>query len=100
MRGGSRGGGFGGRGGYARGGYAPGGRKFSHEDLYQDYPGPDQQTGAGGYAPGYETGYPGPGAAGFGGGGYGVGAYDVEPSRQIMVRNVSRPVLASLINYI
>ena len=96
MRGG-RGGGFGGRGGgYPRGGYNAAGRSFSHEDLYKDYPGPDQQAGAGGGYPaaGYDAGYPGSGAGGYPGGGYGAGAYEVEPSRQIMVRNVSRPVLA------
>ena len=65
-------------------------------DLYKDYPGPDQQAGTGGgYPAGYDAGYPGSGAGGYPGGGYGAGAYEVEPSRQIMVRNVSRPVLAS-----
>ena len=96
MRGG-RVGGFGGHSGYPRGGYNATGRSFSHEDLYKDYPGPDQQAGAGGgYPAGYETGYPGPGAGGYPGGGYGVGAYEVEPSRQIMVCNVSHPIPASL----
>ena len=72
------------------------GLSFSHEELYQDYPSPDPQTGAGGeYPTGYEGGYFGPGAGGYPGGGYGAGAYEVEPSRQIMVRKVS-PVLASL----
>ena len=93
---GGRGGGFGGHGGYARGGYTAAGLSFSHEKLHQDYPSPDPQTGAGGgYPTGYEGGYPGPGAGGYPGGGYGAGAYEVEPSRQIMVRKVS-PVLASL----
>jgi len=92
MRGG-RGGGFGGRGGYARGGHAAVGRSFSAQDLYQDYPGPDQQAGAGtGYGTGYEEGFGGAGgraeAGGYGVGGYGVGAYEAEPSRQIMVRNL------------
>ena len=97
MRGGSRGGRFGGHGGYARGGCTAGGRNFSHEDLYKDYPGLDPQSGAGGwYVTGYEVGYDGAGASGYGDCGYGLEAYEVEPSWQIMVRNVSRPVLASL----
>ena len=96
MRGG-RAGGFSGRGGYAHGGYTTGGRNFSHEDLYKNYPIPDPQAGAGGgYPAGCDAGYAEPGASGYPGGGYGVGAYEVEPSRQIMVRNVSRPALASL----
>ena len=79
------------------GGYTASGRRFSHEDLYKDYSGPDQQAGVGGgYPAGYDAGYPGPGARGYPGGGYGVGEYEVEPSCQIMVRNVSRPVLALL----
>jgi len=91
LRGGLRGSGFGGRGGYGGrggGGHAGAGRSFSAQDLYQDYPGPDQQTGE--YvAAGYEPGYTGTGfGGGGGGGGYGVGAFESEPSRQIMVRNL------------
>ena len=56
-----------------------------------------QQAGAGGgYPAGYEAGYPGSGAGGYPGSGYGAGAYEVEPSRQIIVRHVSCSVLASL----
>ena len=89
MRGGSRGSAFGGRGGYTRGGYHAGGRTFSDEDLYQDYPGPDQQVG--GYRAGFEGTYPG--TAGYGGN-YGAagGGFEAEPGQQIMVRNVSPPV--------
>ena len=82
----------GGRGGYPRGGYSAAGH---NEDLYKDYPGPDQQAGTGGgYPAGYDAGYAGPGAGGCPGGVYGAGAYEVEPSHQIMVCNVSRPVRA------
>jgi hypothetical protein len=83
LRGGLRGG-F--RGGYpgAAGGGA--GRDFSN-DLYADYSGPDQAAPGGAAMPGYG-----------GGAGYGSGAtysgYDAEPSQQIMVRNVSTPLVA------
>ncbi len=90
LRGGARGSGYGGRGGYARGGYAAGGRNFSDQDLYKDYSGPDQQ--AGGYGGGYEGGYTGA-AGGYGAASYGVGGFESEPSQQVMVRNVSSPVL-------
>ncbi|KDR79811.1 hypothetical protein GALMADRAFT_241900 [Galerina marginata CBS 339.88] len=88
---GLRGGGLrGGGGGGLRGGYsqAGGGRDFSDQELYADYPGPDQTAA--------------PGSAGGGGGGglrmnnyggasgYGGAAnyVDGEPSQQIMVRNL------------
>jgi hypothetical protein len=84
FRGGLRGSSYGGRGGYGRGGHAAGSRNFSEQDLYKDYPGPDQQ--AGGYGGGtYEGSFTG----GYSGG-YGAGSYDAEPSQQIMVRNVSK----------
>ena len=85
LRGGLRGSSYGGRGGYGRGGgYATGGRDISDQDLYKDYPGPDQQ--AGGYGGGtYETGFGG----GYGGS-FGSASFDSEPSQQIMVRNVSK----------
>jgi len=73
------------RGGF-RGGFGGGGGERSfNQDVYADYSGPDQQM-AGGFAGG---GAP-TGPAAFGGGaGFGGGAdYQVEPSQQIMVRNV------------
>ncbi|KAH0826775.1 hypothetical protein J3R83DRAFT_5189 [Lanmaoa asiatica] len=75
LRGGLRGG-F--RGGF-RGGYASqgSGRDFSSQDIYADYPGPDQSGGHGGLRmDSYGGGY---------GGGYGY--VEPEPSQQIMVRN-------------
>jgi len=83
FRGGLRGSLSGGRGGYGRGGHAPGGRIFSDQDLYKDYPGPDQQ--AVGYGGTYDRGFTG----GYNDG-YSAGGYEAEPSQQIMVRNVSQ----------
>ncbi|KAI9569779.1 RNA-binding domain-containing protein [Boletus coccyginus] len=75
-RGSFRGGGF--RGGYASQGS---GRDFSSQDIYADYPGPDQSGGPGGHGglrmDSYGGGY---------GGGYGY--IEPEPSQQIMVRNL------------
>ena len=82
FRGSFRGGGGGGGGGF-RGGYASqgSGRDFSSQDIYADYPGPDQSGGHGGLRmDSYGGGY---------GGGYGY--IEPEPSQQIMVRNVSLP---------
>lgn len=76
LRGGFRGSGFRG-GGYASRGS---GRDFSSQDIYADYPGPDQSGGHGGLR---MDNYGG----GYGGGGYGY--IEPEPSQQIMVRNVS-----------
>jgi len=89
IRGGLRGlrGGLG-RGGGLRGGYGGGaGRDFSNQDLYADYSGPDQQTGGAMRVDGYAGSYNGNGYAG------GVAAttavaYNLEPSQQIMVRNL------------
>lgn len=77
FRGSFRGGGF--RGGYSSQGA---GRDFSSQDIYADYPGPDQSGGHGGLR---MDNYGG----GYGGGGYGY--IEPEPSQQIMVRNVSLP---------
>ncbi|KAF8840580.1 RNA-binding domain-containing protein [Paxillus ammoniavirescens] len=91
LRGGPRGGFRGGfRGGY---GHQGPGRDFSSQDLYADYPGPDQSGGHGG---GLRMDSYGGGGGGGGGGGYtggsgGGGAYgyvEPEPSQQIMVRNL------------
>jgi len=82
----SRGMGMGGRGfrgsrggGYERGGrFGGGGRDWQAGNLYKDYTGPDGRGGNSGDV----------------GGGYGAQAYgrapvNLEPSQQIMVRNVS-----------
>lgn len=77
-RGGFRGGGF--RGGLRGGGFpaqAGVGRDFSEQSLYADYSGPDQQGATGGLR---MDGYGGYGAA--------YPGYDLEPSQQIMVRNL------------
>ncbi|KAF8878167.1 hypothetical protein CPB84DRAFT_350811 [Gymnopilus junonius] len=99
-RGGMRGlrGGFG-RGGYGGGGGGGGGRDFSDQDIYADYPGPDQ-SGAGAAAGGPGAGGGGGGHGGLrmnnygaggaygGAGGPGGGYAEGEPSQQIMVRNL------------
>jgi hypothetical protein len=94
MRGGYRGGHRGGlrggfRGGYRggfRGGFAGGAERTFNQDVYADYSGPDQQMGGGlrmdgggyhGGAPAYSSSQP-----------YGAD-FALEPSQQIMVRNVS-----------
>lgn len=89
LRGGFRGsfrGGGGFRGGY--GSQGPG-RDFSSQDIYADYPGPDQSGGHGGHGGLRMDSYGGGGSGG--GGGYGYGYVEPEPSQQIMVRNVSPP---------
>lgn len=89
IRGGLRGlrGGLG-RGGGLRGGYGGGaGRDFSNQDLYADYSGPDQQTGGAMRVDGYAGSYNGNGYAG-GVAATAAVAYNLEPSQQIMVRNV------------
>ncbi|KAG8821048.1 hypothetical protein FRC19_008292 [Serendipita sp. 401] len=86
-------GGYGGRGGGGGGGYGRGGGGRGTGNLYGDYTGPDQNYGGGGGGGG------GGGAGGGGGGGgdssYGNGSYgarpnpaDLQPSQQIMVRNL------------
>lgn len=100
FRGGFRGGprGLGGRGlrggglrggGLRGGGYSQaGGRDFSDQDLYADYPGPDQQgSGGGGGGGGGGMRMGGYGGSGYGGGA-GGGFVEGDPSQQIMVRNV------------
>lgn len=90
LRGGFRGS-FRGGGGFRGGGYASqgSGRDFSSQDIYADYPGPDQSGGHGGLR-----------MDSYGGGGYGGGySYiEPEPSQQIMVRNVSPPTSFSTAN--
>jgi hypothetical protein len=84
--------GMGGRGlrgglrGSFRGGYASQGpsRDFSSQDIYADYPGPDQSGGHGGHG-----GLRMDSFGGSYGGGYGY--IEPDPSQQIMVRNVSCP---------
>jgi len=73
FRGSLRGSGF--RGGYASQGA---GRDFSSQDIYADYPGPDQSGHGGLRMDSFGSGY--------GGGGYGY--IEPEPSQQIMVRNL------------
>lgn len=99
MRGGYRGGyrgslrgGF--RGGYRggfRGGFAGGAERTFNQDVYADYSGPDQQMGGGLRMDG--GGYQGGAPAYSGGQPYGAD-FPLEPSQQIMVRNVS-PFLLS-----
>lgn len=80
LRGAPRGGGRGGRGFRGRGGFGGGGEGRSFDqNLYADYPGPDQQSSSGG---GTREGYQSSS------GGYGAG-YDAPPSKQIMAGNVS-----------
>lgn len=97
FRGAPRGFGGPGRGGFRgmRGGLrgysaqAGAGRDFHSQDIYADYPGPDQQAAHGGglrmeYNAG--PGYPQGPAAAFAG--HGAGYPEPEPSQQIMVRNL------------
>lgn len=87
-------GGFGNHMGGMMGGGGRGGRNFT-QDLYADYNGPDASGGVG------AVGGDGYGADGMAMGGGVVGApaavVSAEPSTQIMVRNVSIPVLFSLV---
>ena len=73
------------RGGY--GSQGPG-RDFSSQDIYADYPGPDQAGGHGGHGGLRMDSYGSGGGGGYGGG---YGYVEPDPSQQIMVRNVSRP---------
>ncbi|KAF8499503.1 hypothetical protein JB92DRAFT_2743421 [Gautieria morchelliformis] len=76
------------RGGF-RGGYAGGAERTFNQDVYADYSGPDQQMGGGGLrmdGGGYHGGAP---AYSGGGGQAAFGAeFSLEPSQQIMVRNL------------
>ena len=77
---GARGGGYERGGRFASGGSGGGGRDWQAGSLYKDYTGPDGRS-SGGADPGY----------GGGGGTYGRIPVDLQPSQQIMVRNVSIP---------